>query len=111
MRGDQREKSEDEGDRRHHHRAESHLRSKNRGLVYIHPGLALFLRKLDNQDAVLGGERYQNDETDLRVKIERQSRHGDPDKGPEYPNGNRKKDRNRDHTTFVESDQEQIGEQ
>jgi len=42
VRGDQRNKPEDEGDRRHHHGAESHLRAENRRLADIHPGLALF---------------------------------------------------------------------
>ena len=34
--------------------------------------LALVLGEFDDQDAVLGGERDQHDETDLRVEIERQ---------------------------------------
>jgi hypothetical protein len=59
--------TQDEGDRRHHHRAESHLRTEDRRLLDALAGLALLLRELDDQNAVLCRECDQHDETDLRV--------------------------------------------
>ena len=48
------------------------------------PGLALLLGELDDQDAVLGGERDQHHHADLRVEIERQARTAQPDERAEH---------------------------
>ena len=61
---------EDEGEARHHHRAEAQPRALDRGLDDRLALLALLDRELDDQDRVLGGERDQHDEADLGVDVE-----------------------------------------
>ena len=73
----QRQQTQNEGNRGHHHRAKPHARAERRGLPDRHARLALLLGEFDDQDAVLGRQRDQHDQADLRVEIERQS--GDQD--------------------------------
>ncbi len=50
------------------------------------PGLALLLGELDDQDAVLGRQRDQHHQADLRIEIERQARQiSRPTKAPSTP--------------------------
>ena len=77
MRPHQRHEAENEGDRGHHHGAEPHLRAERGRLADRQSGLALLLRELHDQNAVLGGERDQHHETDLGIEIERKTRDQD----------------------------------
>src|SRR3982075_201105 len=63
----QRQQTENEGDRSHHHSAEPHLRTEYRCVLDRDAALALFLSELDNQDAVLGRQRNQHYESNLTV--------------------------------------------
>src|SRR5580704_16696753 len=108
---DQRSEAENEGDRRHHDGAEPRLSAQYRGLVDVHAGLALLLGELHDQDAILGGERDQHDQTDLTVKVEAESGHLDCDERSEHANDDGQQDRNRDRPALVQRDQEQVGEQ
>ncbi len=76
-----------------------------------HALLAPDLGEFDDQDAVLGGERNQHDETDLRIEIvvepgDQQRQHGASDS-----DRNREEYGNRDGPALVEPDQEQECEQ
>lgn len=61
---------EDEGNRRHHHRAKPHAGAEHRGILDRLTGLALLLCKFDDQNAVLRGERDQDNEAYLGIQIE-----------------------------------------
>ncbi len=71
----------------------------------------MLLGELDNQDAVLGGERDQHHKPDLTVEIEVQPGNLDAEVGPEHTDHDRQQHRNRDRPTFIQRHQEQIGEQ
>src|SRR6202035_3209291 len=62
---DQRQQTENEGDRGHHHSAEPHLRTEYRRVANRDAALTLLLGDLDNQDAISGGQRDQAHEPDL----------------------------------------------
>src|SRR5206468_945869 len=110
-RNDEGHEPKDEGDRRHHHRAKPHLSAEHGSILDRPAGLALLLGKLDDQDAVLGGERDQDDETYLRIKIEIEPRKTDREIGAEHADSDREEHRHRDRPALVERDQEEIGEQ
>jgi len=87
------------------------LRTEDRRVLYRDAALALLLGELDNQDAVLGGERNQHHKPDLTVEIEVQSGKLDAEVRPEHADHDRQQHGNRDRPTLVQRDQEQIGEQ
>ena len=84
----QRIEPEDEGEGRHHHRAEALSCTLGRRREQRHSRFSLLLRKLDDQDAVLGCQADQHDDADLRIKIERQL--------TEHDRGERSEDSDRD---------------
>ena len=61
----QRKQPEDEGKRRHHHRAEAQSRALGRRLEQRNALLALLLGELHDQDAVLRGQPDQHHHADL----------------------------------------------
>ena len=75
---DQRQQAEDEGEAGHHHRPEAQPRALDRRSRIDLPWLPLLDRELDDQDAVLGGERDQHDEADLGIDVEGEPRHAAP---------------------------------
>ena len=75
--------SEDEGEAGHHHRAEPQACPFERGRIDVLAEVAPLHRKRDDQNAVLGGERDQHDEPDLRIDVEAQSRQHQCDDGAE----------------------------
>ena len=108
---DEGEKSEDEGKACHHYRAESQTRRRDGGVVDAFPQRPLLDRKGDDQNAVLGGERNQCDQADLRVDVETQPGQRDRDERAEYGDADRHQGRNRDIPALIKRDQKQIGEQ
>ncbi len=70
LRDDQRQQAEDEGEAGHHHRAEAQARALDRGVADRLALAALLDGELDDQDAVLGGQRDEHHEADLRIDIE-----------------------------------------
>ena len=73
-RNDERQQAQDEGEARHHDRAKSEARGFDGRGFDILAAPALLDRESDDQDAVLGGERDQHDEPDLRIDVEARSR-------------------------------------
>ena len=69
VREHQRDQAGDEGEAGHHHRPEPLARALDRGLRDRQAVLAPLLGELDDQDAVLGGERDQHDDADLGVDV------------------------------------------
>ena len=110
-RNDQGKEPEDEGEGRHHHRAEALSRTLGRRFEQGHSGFSLLLRELDDQNSVLGCKADQHDDADLRIKIERQPAKQDCDKRSEDSDRDRKQDRHRNCPALIKRDQEQIGEQ
>ncbi len=68
----QRIKTENERERRHHHRAEAQTCAFGRRFQQRHALLALLLGEFDDQNAVLGRQPDQHDHADLAIEIERQ---------------------------------------
>ena len=65
----QRKQADDERERGHENRPQSHTRSVERRIDYRGALLELSFGELDDQDRILGGETDQHDETDLGVDI------------------------------------------
>ena len=87
------------------------MRAEDRRVDDVYAGFALLLGELDDQYAVLRGKCDQNDEADLCIKIERQSRDDDAEKRPEDADSNRQQDGNRNDPAFVKRNQKEIGEE
>src|SRR3984957_5569300 len=111
MRNNQRKKSKDECETRHHHRTESEGGSVDRSLVDILSEPPLLNGKCDNQNAVLGGERDQRDQPDLRIDVEAEAgeRHGN--ERAEYCDTDGQQGRKRNVPALVKRDQKQIRKQ
>ena len=73
LRNDQGQQPEDEGEAGHHDRAEPQACRFDGGRIDVLPELAPLHRERNDQNAVLGGERDQHHEPDLRIDIEAQS--------------------------------------
>jgi len=84
-----RKKPKDEGEARHHHRAEPQGCGFNSGRVGIFTELALLHGKCNDQNSVLGSERDQRDEPDLRVNVEAQAGEQHRDEGAEEADADR----------------------
>ena len=107
----QRHEAQDEGEARHHHRAEAQPRTLDRRFAQAHPRLAPLDRELDDEDRVLGGERDQHDQADLRIDVEGEAEEADRGDRPERADGDREEDGDRDVPALVERHQEKIREQ
>jgi len=99
--------AEDEGERRHHHRAKSHSRAEYGGLADVHALLAPVLSEFDDQNAVFGGHRDQHDEPNLGIKVDGQAKNQNSEKRPQHADRLRQQYRDRDHPAFVEANEEQ----
>ncbi len=107
----QRHEPEDEGKRGHHHRAEPGPRPTQRRFGDGEPVAPRLHRELDDQDRVLGGECYQDDDADLGEHVVRQPGQQQPAERTRQPDRDRDDHRRRHRPGFVEPDQHQIGEQ
>ena len=64
------QQAQDEGEARHHHRPEAQARALDRRVEDLAPVPPLLDGELDDQDAVLGGERHQHHQADLGIDVE-----------------------------------------
>ena len=67
--------------------------------------------ELDDQDAVLGGERHQHHQADLGIDVEGEAQPPHEGDGAQHADGDRQQHRQRDVPALVERHQEEIGEQ
>ena len=79
--------TQNEGERGHHHGAKPHRCPEHRGLFDGLALLALILRKFNDQNAIFGGHRDENDKTDLGIEIEREAPDENAEKRSQIPIG------------------------
>ncbi len=66
----QRQQAQDEGEAGHDHRPEAQPRALDRRVEELAAMSSLLDGELDDQDAVLGGQRHQHDQADLGIDVE-----------------------------------------
>src|SRR5882757_8099960 len=70
FRPDERQQTEDERDRCHHHGPKAHFRPQCSSLLDARSLLALLLGEFNDQDAILCRERNQDDQANLRIEVQ-----------------------------------------